>query len=267
MDSIIIVSNDICAVKQIVNVINKMNHLFSPCISIFDLIDFKKYISLVNNTKENITYFIDIYDIENEFLDVVNNIRKRDISSNIIILNTNKNLKSLLESQSSIYSYIDKKSDFSSKIFEILINIIRNDENKINVSDSKIPVIFSKDNIDGIYKWPNKDFSISYKDGKDSFSLSFKTSSKELKNITNGSFYTDRSDLIRERRKYYSESLKQLLVDLYLIYNIDYKTLSRFFNIDARYIKKWSTLSKYSRKLNILKFWMGKLIIKTYLKK
>lgn len=267
MDSIIIVSNDICAVKQIVNVINKMNHLFSSSIFMFDIIEFKKYISLVNNIRKNTTYFIDIYDIENEFLDVVNNIRKKDISSNIIILNTNKNLKSLLESQSSIYSYIDKKSDFSSKIFEILINIISNYENKINISDSKIPIIFSKDNIDGIYKWPNKDFSISYKDGNDNFLLSFKTPSKELKQITNGNFYTDRSYLTHEKRKYYSEPLKQLIVDLYLIYNIDYKTLSRFFHIDARYIKKWSTLSKYNRKLNIFKFLIGKLMIKTYLKK
>lgn len=265
MDSIVVVSSDICAVKQIINVVNTMNHLFSPSIFVFDIIEFKKYISL--NTTKNTTYFIDIYDIENEFLDIVSNIRKKDITANIIILSINNNLKSLLNSQSSIYSYINKKTDFSDKIFEILLNIISNDNNKIDVSDSKIPVTFSKNNIDGIYKWPDKNFSINYKNGNDSFLLSLKTSSKELNQITNGSFYTDSSDLKCSKRKFYSESFKQLLVDLYLIYNIDYKTLSRFFHIDARYIKSWSNLAKYNRKLNIFKFWMGKLIIKTYLKK
>lgn len=267
MNKIIIVSGDICAIKQIINCINNLKRLNPPSIKIMDILDLREYIASSNFTEQGTIYFIDIYDIEHEFLDIISAIRKKDKKGNIIILNINSNLKSLLNSQSKIYAYVNKNFNFNHKLIEVLTMLENGENSKINVSDIKTPILINKKLIKRIYHWPTGEFSISY-EKDDNIFVSFKQGSKKIKQITQNNFYIDNLESINKKRRYYSEPFKQMLVDLYLIYHMDYKILSKSFNVDdANYIKKWSNLQKYQTKLNILQFWIGKLIINHYFKK
>lgn len=266
MKNIIIVSKDICAIKQIINTIDKTKKLNASSVKIYDIDDFRNYILSSSFNDKNTLYFIDIYDIEHEFLDLLKSLNIKDNSNKIIVLNTNSNLKSLLESQKEIYAHLEKDLSFETKLSSILHSLSNDEPYKINVTDT-IPVIINKQDIDNIYKWPGQKLSINYKDGDNSLLFSLNNCSNKIKKITNNRFYTDKITINNSKRKQYSEPLKQLLVDLYLILHIDYKELSLYFNIDARYIKKWSTLSKYNRKINVIHFIVLKLIVKLYLRK
>lgn len=263
MKKIIIVSNDICAVKQIVNAKNKVKKLNSFQTNIYDIIDFKNYI-LSGVEEANIAYFIDIYNIEEEFLDIINHLRKIDSAGKIIILSTNKNLKSLLESQNSIYSYVEKDINFNNKILEILFMLSNNEKSKINITNTDISINLNRKIIDGMYNWPNDQLSINYKHGDNNLLV---TSNNYLNKKTKNKFYTDKYEIYNSKRNYYYGPIKQLLVDLYFVFHMDYKELSRYFKVDASYIKRWSNLSKYRRKFNFIKYIIGKIIINSYLKK
>lgn len=266
MNNIIIVSKDICAIKQIINTIDKIKTLTPSSVKIFDIDDFKNNITSSSLNDKNTIYFIDIYDIEYEFLDWVKKLNTINASNKIIVLNTNSNLKSILESQKEIYAHLEKNLNFETTLFNILYTLSNNEPYKVNITKS-IPVVIDKQDIDSIYKWPQKRLSINYKDGNNNLLFSLSNCSNQIRNITKDRFYTDKITLNNPKRKQYNESLKQLLVDLYLKQHIDYKELSVYFNIDARYIKKWSMLSKYNRKINIVHFIVLKLIVKLYLRK
>lgn len=266
MQKIIIVSNDICVIKQIINTINRIKN-FKESLCIYDIKDFRHYLLSSSFKEKNAIYFIDIYDIEYNFLDLIENINTKDSLSKIIILNTNSNLKSLLESQECIYAYLEKDSNFNKNIFDILFTLSNGEFNKINISNLIIPININKKYIESIYKWPNQKISINYRNGNNNLLISIDNSSKQIKELTKGNFYINQPIFNHCKRNYYSEPLKQLLVDLYLIYHIDYKVLSRHFHINATYIKKWSRLSKYNRKINFIHFIIGKIIIKAYFKK
>lgn len=267
MKKIIIVSNDVCAIKQIINTINKTNNLNSSSLNIYDINDFKKYILSSSFNNKNTIYFIDIYDIEYELLDLLKLLNAKDNLNKIIILNTNSNLKSFLESQKDIYAYLEKDINFQNRLSDILFMLSNDELTKINVSDLTIPVFINKQNIENIYKWPNQKFSINYQNGNNNILFSVNNSSNDIKEITKNSFYTDKQTLNKTKRKNNSETIRHIVVDLYLHHHIDYYQLSKHFNVEPSYIKKWATLSKYNRKLNILIFIAGKLIIKLYLNK
>jgi len=266
MKKIIIVSNDVCAIKQIVNTINKIKSLKTTSINIYDIKDFKSYIKSSHFKELNTIYFIDIYNIEQNFLDLLQHLNKKDKLNKTIIMNNNQNLKILLDSQISIYAHLEKDYNFKNKILDILLTLTNNTSYKLNISKFKHPILVNKKDINNIYKWPNKKISINYKNGDNTVLISMNNASDELRHITKNNFYTDyyQNSI---KRTHYSEPLKQLLTDLYLIYKIDPKILSHHFNIDYKYIKKWAGLSKYNRKINFIKFILGKIIVKSYLNK
>lgn len=262
MKRICIVSNDICAIKQIVNVVHKIKKLDPFTITIYDIDDIKK--GLLETFIGDTIYFIDIYHIENEFLDIIKSIKRKHERNKIIILNTNQGMKSLLESQSQIDSYIQKNFDFSNSILELFMTLLNEEDVKIDVTNFEIPVMLKKQDIESVYHWPNGVTSIQYKHGKQQFLLSSNHISNHIKT---DSFYTDKAAVLHLKRNRYSESLKQLLVDLHLIYHVDREVLSKYFSIDAKYIKAWSNIKKYNRKIHFFEFIIGKLMIHFYLKK
>lgn len=263
---IIIISNDVCAIKQIVNTINKIKSLKTTFINIYDIKDFKSYIKSSHFKELNTIYFIDIYNIEQNFLDLLQLLNKKDKLNKIIIINNNQKLKTLLDSQSFIYTQIEKDYNFKDKISDVLMTLTNHIPYKLNISKFNFPIYINKQNINNIYKWPNKKISINYKNNDNTILISMNNASDELRRITKNNFYTEHYPN-NIKRTYYSEPLKQLLTDLYLIYKIDPKTLSHHFNIDYKYIKKWAGLSKYNRKINFIKFILGKIIVKSYLNK
>lgn len=266
MPKIIIVSNDICAIKQIINTIDKTKKLHSSSIKIYDITDFKSHLISSCHDKNTI-YFIDIYDIEYELLDMLNKLKSKTSSNKIIILNNNSHLKSLLESQKDIYAYLEKDLNFQKRLSEIL-SMLSNDENtKIDISDLTIPVIINKQDVEDIYQWPNQKFSINYKNSNNNVLFSLDSSSNDIKKITKNSFYTDKQTINKRKRKSISETIKHITVDLHLIHHVDSNELSKHFDVEPSYIKKWASLSKYNSKISIFKFIAGKLIIKLYFNK
>ena len=266
MKKIIIVSNDVCAIKQIVNTINIIKILNQSSISIYDITDFKNYVNSPYFNESNTIYFIDIYHIEYDFLELLQVLNKKDKLNKTIILNTNSRLKSLLESQKYIYAYLEKDFDFKTKIFDILIALAKNTSYKLNISNLNTFISINKKEISNVYNWPNKTISVNYKDMRNNLSISINNASDELKTITENSFYIENPYHKNSKRTYYTEEVKQFLVDLYLIHKIDPKTLSYHSNIEITYIKKWASLAKYNRKRNSLRHLFVKIAIGFYSK-
>lgn len=263
MPKIIIISNDICAIKQIINTIDKQKKLTSSSIKIYDINDFKNHL-LSHRQDENAIYFIDIYDIEHELLDILKTLNLKNTRNKIIILNNNSHLKSLLESQKDIYAYLEKDLNFQKRLSNILSMLSNNETTKIHISDLTIPTVINQQDIEEIYQWPNKQLSINYKTSNNNILCSVDNVSNDIKQITKNSFYTDKQTINKTPRKNFSETIKHLIVDLYLIHHVDYNELSKYFNVEPSYIKKWASLSKYNSKMNIFNFIAGKLIIKLY---
>lgn len=263
MKKIIIVSNDLCAIKQIINTKNKFEQLNSYNTNIYNIRDFIKYVKSSIFNEINTIYFIDIYDIEYNFLDLLHILGNKDKLAKIIILNTNSKLKSLLESQKNIYYYLEKDFNFENNIFNILNILSSNKSYKLNLSNFKTPVFLNRYDIKNIYNWPGKKISVNYKEGDNNILISVNKSSNEVKKIIKDSFYIEKP-FKHSKKNNYSVVLKQLLVDLYTIYNIDINILSYHFNVNPKYIKKWASLAKYNRKINVLRFLLGKIFLKSY---
>lgn len=170
-----------------------------------------------------------------------------------------------------IYNCLLKWNNFEKNLKNDLLNILKYknkyNQEELKVTDKNIPITINKNEIESIYQLPNNQLSIQYKDGNNSILVSLKYATDELKELTKNSFYTDKNEIKSKKRTIYSEPLKQLIVDLHLIFKIDINTLSKHFRIDEKYIKKWASLTKYYRKINIFKFIIGKIIIKSYFKK
>lgn len=264
MKKIIIVSNDICITKQIINNINKLKNIKFSSINIYNIQELKENLKM---SHKNTIYFIDIYGIENECLDIIKKIKTIKPNNKIVLIDLNNNFKNLLTSQTSIDAYIEKGANFIKQLTEILSKIENINSNKINISTTDIPITLNKKTIENIYNFPSKKTLINYQNGQNSILISTTKTTKELQKLTNHQFYTPKSEIPTKKRNYYSESLKQLLVDLHIKYHIDYQTLSKHFNIEQKYIKKWSSLTKYNKKRTLLDIIIGHLIIKSYFKK
>lgn len=259
MNEIIIVSNDICLVKQIIYTVNKVyKKKNSPIINIYNFKEIKKNSHDVLKRK-NVLYFFDINSIEEDVMDILRKNKKYMISSKIIFISISDNYRCL--SQSHIYSYIKKDTNLYKELYEIIFNIKNNFECKKNISNNETPVILNINKIDSIYKWPNDLLSIYYK-GKNNILLPIDDVSKIIKTDV---FYTPKKELTN-KRKTYDDSFKQLIVDLYLIYHIDHKIISDYFKVDIKDIKRWSELKKYNKKRSFIKVIIGKMLIKNYLK-
>lgn len=270
MKNIIIVSDDICAIKQIVNTINKMH--FSPTITIYSTSDFKTKVKNKKTPKNDIIYLIDTYNMEADFIDILSRLREYDFASTIIVIGMYEYQYAVISSRLMILDYLLKWNNFTERLKETLSHLLVNkptkiEENTLKITDKNIPIVLKKNDIESIYHLPNNQISIHYKNGNNSILVSLKNATPQIKELTQNSFYTDKSSLKSPKRTYYSDPFKQLLVDLYLIFKIDSNTLSKHFHIDEKNIKKWASLTKYCRKINILEFIIGKLIIKSYFKK
>lgn len=261
MKRILIISDDSCAIKQIVNATNKIKKcVFS--IVIYDIYDFKNHISSFK--EKNTIYFIDTHSIGEELIDILKLINKKDSMGKVIILNNHFRLRSLLQSQAFIYECIQKNMEFSHKVLEILKQIVEEDKNiKVNISHLNTPITLNGKTIDDIYHWPNGAVSINYKCGNNQVLVS---DTCVPTNLLSSNFYVDRNSLHKNQRKTYTEAYKQFLVDLYLIFHIDEKTLAKHFCIDASYIKKWANMVKYHRRFRFVIYIIGKIIISSYFK-
>lgn len=273
MKKIIIVSDDNCAVKQIINNIKKTKNKIIT--QKYNNQEFK--FKLYNNQlkEKNIIYFIDIYPIQDQYLDIIKKLREEDQFSHIIIISMSQNIEPLLRSRLYITDYLNKIHDFDKKIKQILTYLLKEEpplKNKIKISNNTIPIIINKDEIENIYHYPNDQISIQYKNGKNNILLSINQTTIPLQEMIKDNFYLDKQTIKfpkkkQSKRNYYSEPFKQLLVDLHLIFKIDSATLAKHFQVDTKYIKNWSKLSKYTRKINFIELIIGKLIIKSYFKK
>lgn len=264
MKKILIISDDICAVKQIVNSVNKIEKYNSVSIVIYDIYDFKNYL-LSNFDEENTIYFIDIYHVENEFLDLLKKLQIKDSMGKVVVLNTNSCLKSLLQSQPFIYSYIQKGIHFTTDILQVLIELANENDERIHISNSDISAILNKKNLCEVYNWPIGISSFHYKCGNNQVFISNQNVSPK---VETSSFYVDRSNLYKSPRNSYTDLYKQILVDLHLIFHIDNKILSKYFRVDARYVKNWANMAKYHRRFGIHKiiYILGKIMMGLYLK-
>lgn len=264
INHITIISTDICLTNKIISCINKI--IKSPIITIYNPTTFKDDILTRIKNKEPNIYLIDIYELETEFLEITNLIKKINDLNKIGIIAINKNLNNIIETQKNIDFTIIKDGNFYKNLKQNIIKILKKqDTKKLIISNKNINIILNKNTINDIYQFTNNKISINYKNYNNSILISNKNITSQLHQITNNEFYTKNKEVTK--RKYYTESLKQLLVDLYLIFKIDINTLSKHFQVEAKYIKKWSTLSKYNRKINIPFKILGKIIIKSYLKK
>ncbi len=261
MRRVLIISDDSCAIKQIVNAIHKIKKcVFS--IVIYDIYEFKNYISSFE--EENTIYFIDTHSIGEELIEILKLVNKKDSMGKIIILNNHFRLRSLLQSQSFIYECIQKNMEFSHKVFETLKQIVREDKDiKVDISHLGTPITLNEKTIDDIYHWPNGVVSINYKCGNNQVLIS---DACVPANLLQSSFYVDKNCLHKNQRKTYTEAYKQFLVDLYLVFHIDDKILAKHFCIDASYIKKWANMVKYHRRFRLVTYIIGKIIISSYFK-
>lgn len=268
MKKFVIVSDDICTIKQIVNNINKINA--SSSILIYDTRDFKRMVDS-GDVDSNIIYFLDICNMEDCFIELLRKLRNHDMVSKIVIITINNLVVNLMGTSFFIFAYIEKCCDFDKKLKDILSRLLINsgckvEDNNVKVTDLDIPVILDRNQIDEAYLLPNSLLSIYYNSGRNNIVVSLKKTTKEIRNITGNNFYVDKGNFKVSKKKAFSEPLKQLLVDLYLIFKVDCDTLERHFQVDARYIRRWASLKKYNRKLNFWEVIMGKIVLGFYFK-
>lgn len=264
-ENIIIISEDICAIKQIVNILSRISPMFS--VMIYSPVDFQNNLERIVCQDVKQIYFIDTYGMEIHFLEVIDEIKKRDSNSKIVILTVDSTLKPLIVSHSKIEWLLEKNQYFHQHLVEVLLEIVQKEDNKFKISDSLFPITLNRNDIEEIYHFPNQQVSINYKNGNNHLLISLSHTSESLRELVNNRFYMDKTELRNSKKTYYSEPFKQLIVDLYTNFKIDSNVLAKHFRVNSNYIKKWASLAKYNRKLNKIEWFVGKLIIRSYFKK
>lgn len=266
MLNITIISDDICLINKIISCINIITKF--PIITIYNPIIFKNKILPQLKSINNNIYLIDIYKIEPDFLKITSMIKNLNNSNKIGIININKDLKSIIEAQKNIDFTIEKDGNFYKNLKINLTKILSHQHNeKIIISNQGINITITKSSFNDIYNFSNKKLSINYQNYDNNILIPTKRVTPQIKKATNNKFYIPKKEIKKQKRIIYSEPIKQLLVDLYLTFKMDGESLSKHFQVEAKYIKKWSTLSKYNRKINVPFQIIGKIIIKSYLKK
>lgn len=259
MDGIIIISNDICIAKEIINVINNIFKKDLPLINIYTFDEFKKNSYEVLNKKKYL-YFIDIYSYENESLNIILKYKNLLLLNKVIIINLNNSFNNLIEGCKCVDFCLIKNGSFYKRLYNTVLNIKNNLTSKLQISSGKIPVTLNINSLNGIYNFSNDESSICYDD------KNILISSSDLNKVVDkNKFYISKDELIYKRR-HYDDKFKQFIVDLHVYYDIDYLKLSNYFNVDIKDIKRWVGLKKYNRKINVIRILVGKFILKFYIR-
>lgn len=262
MKEIVLISDDEFIAKQVISIIHKN----FP--STFDFVWYHtkeaEERQIYFQKREKRIYLIDADLNTWDMIEHMRKIRTVDINSIIIVLAWPG-----MSFQVSVHLLECMVFDCVSKGYHLEESLVRTlgrcqQKNMINVSSGDVPIVLDPDHINWIYEWPGEQVSIQYQTLGSDLNISLQTPSRQLKKMTQGKFYTEKEPEIK--RKVYSDSFKQIVVDLYLIHHKYCEDIAKYFHIDKRYIRTWSKLHKYVRKANLFDRTIGKWLVNRYFK-
>lgn len=252
MKKVIIVSEDIYIIKSIINVTKDYN------ISIIDINELEEKLTDNYSSLENSIYFIDIVNYEYKVNEIVEKIK----NSKIILITLNDNHNYLLKSTFNVFKQINKNIDFAKNITKLWHELQTNESQEICITDG---IIIDQSDLKKIYTWPNNKYTINLTTKNENLFITFENPNKEFKKIINNTFYQE-VNLKKKERQSYPSMFKQIVVDLYLKYHIDYKLLGKYLSVNPNNIKSWASSVKYQRKTSIIEYFIIKIIIHKYKK-